>query len=57
MTEIITIVDPFHGWQAITDEAGSPIGYGTNEAEAVADLMDQLEPEGFDIVIEGPRFS
>lgn len=32
-------------WSAVTDnyEGGDPIGYGKTEAEAIADLTEQLE--------------
>ena len=51
MLEIVTdnwpkpIPDRRFDWAAATDnyEPGDPIGYGRTEAEAVADLLEQLE--------------
>lgn len=37
-------------WNAISDnyEAGDPIGYGATEAEAIADLLDNMLAAEFD---------
>jgi hypothetical protein len=39
------IPDRRFDWSAVTDDydLGSPIGYGATEAQAVADLVEQLE--------------
>lgn len=39
------IPDRRFDWSAVTDgyEGGDPIGYGRTEAEAIADLREQLE--------------
>ena len=50
-TPIVTRYDPppiptrFFDWTAVEDdyEPGRPVGYGVTEADAVEDLLDQLQ--------------
>lgn len=51
-TKIVTTYDPKpiparrFDWSAITDnyEGGDPVGYGATEADAIADLYEQVQP-------------
>ena len=48
-TKQLPVYVPDSAWSAVDDETydgeGSPIGWGATREEAIADLLDQIEPD------------